>query len=97
MIVCCLDKTNVLNQQFQFVFTKDSPPGLFFSRLSTTWSTSLTILVLTSILHPLSKQVYPLTVHSRTELFKNSFLWNCVSEPIREVNNLENFVQLINQ
>jgi len=42
-------------------------------------------------------------LHSRTELFKNSFfprtirLWNCLSESIREVNNLENFVQLINQ
>ena len=37
-------------------------------------------------------------LHSRTELFKNSFfprtirLWNCLSESIREVNNLENFV-----
>jgi len=38
-------------------------------------------------------------LHSRTELFEDFFfpravrLWNCLSEPIREVNNLENFAQ----
>ena len=37
-------------------------------------------------------------LHSRIELFKNSIfprairLWNCLSEPIREVNNLEDFI-----